>query len=209
MSVIFITEHDENIYNIAKNDDAGRKKPTKFRKTGVKGDIIREKDVKEKTTLKKWGFMGPPSEDPPDPSNFLKKHAEIGLKAKHEQEKFRCLKTEKLPSVPRVSELAKQYEGRCKKKDFITENIKYVLEKKPKDPEKRVVVDRHGDTKHLCRGLEPQYIYSPTFGKTPDYLTRLIKIKEKVLQLKKDKYGTEQPKCRYITREERDNLLAV
>lgn len=209
MSVIFITEHDENIYSISAKDDAHRKKATKFRKKNVKGDVTRERDIKEKPSGKKWGVMGPPSEELPDPCNFLKKHADIKMKTKQEPEKFQCLKTKKLPSVPRRSEIAKQEDGKCKKKDFITENIKDVVHKKPKDPEKRVVIDRHGDTKELSRGLVPQYIYSPTFGKTPEYLQRLIKMKEKVLQLKKDIYGTEQPKCRYITREERENLLAV
>lgn len=213
MSVIYITEHNENIYSIGEKESSKRHKKTpKFGKNVEETGAKREKDIKTEVVVKKCGIMGPPNQSLPDPSNFLKKKSKTEAKAKeiHEHERFHCMKLQKLPSIPHLADLKQDKEAKeGKKKNFISENIKYVLSKKPKEPEKRVVIDRYGESKELSRGLEPIHIYSSTFGRTPRYLQQLIKTKERDLQLKKDIYGTEQPKCRYITREERENLLAV
>ncbi|EFA13369.2 hypothetical protein TcasGA2_TC000155 [Tribolium castaneum] len=100
-------------------------------------------------------------------------------------------------------------EEAIKEKNFISENIKTVLKMKPKEPEPRVVLEPHGESKRLIDGLEPIYIKSSAFGKTPGYLQSLIKKREKLHQMQKDARGVEKPKCRYIRRDEREELLEL
>lgn len=213
MSLIFIKKHNENIYDITEKAAAHSEKPqkyvSKFRKN-VKNTIACEKDKKG------FGIMGPPPEVLlPDVTKFLKKHTGekrlLEKKIDQPQEKM-GLKVSKLPPVPHTVDLLKENEEKLKNretKNFICLNIKHVLKQKPKEPERKVVIERYGESKELSRGLEPQYIYSSVFGKTPRYLQHIIEERAKQEQLKKDASGSEQPMCRYITREEREKLLAV
>lgn len=71
MSLILITNHDENIYNITKTQlDLQKKSPrykSKFRDKNKHQLHIYAKSVKNHAT------MGIPQEDPPDPQHYLKK----------------------------------------------------------------------------------------------------------------------------------------
>lgn len=111
---------------------------------------------------------------------------------------------EKVPSV-------NQWKNRIIKhnppKDFILENIKNISNMKPKEPEQRVVIDRIGTSKPLKPGLEPIFIRSSHFGKAPRYLLNIINSDKKKYLTIKDESGIQKPKCRYITREERAELL--
>lgn len=84
-----------------------------------------------------------------------------------------------------------------------------MLNLKPKEPEKRLVVDCRGDSKDIRAGFEPQHLNAEVLGKTPQYLRRFIKQREHNKQVVKDASRLEKLKCRYITREEKDELLAV
>ncbi|KAF2901522.1 hypothetical protein ILUMI_04663 [Ignelater luminosus] len=203
MSIILITEHDENIYNSTKKSTTYHKKSprymSKFREP-IKHEIATK-------IRKSHATMGLPRHPLPDPADFLKKNEGI----RHRVSPIGSAKQiSNLPPVPKTADLLEEDKNRARrpKKNFISENVKYVLNLRTKEPDKKVVIDRFGVSKKLCAGMEPRYIYSSTFGKTPTYLARFIKIKERNLQFKKDTSGTEQPKCRYITRDERDTLLA-
>lgn len=78
-----------------------------------------------------------------------------------------------------------------------------------KEPVPKTVVDKNGNKQPLKAGLEPIYIKLHKFGRTPKYLVRFLQIKEKEYQMKKDARGVQQPLCRYITRDERKQLLQV
>lgn len=79
-----------------------------------------------------------------------------------------------------------------------------------KEPIPKIVVDEKGTTVPIKSAMEPIYIKLPRFGKTPKYLERFIQEKEKEYQIKKDASGlSAQPLCKYITRDEREQLLQV
>lgn len=78
MSLIFITHHNENIYDIVKNETDLKKKSPRFKKNklreeknvaslGVPGARRLSKKAQTHAT------MGIPEEEPPDPHNYLKK----------------------------------------------------------------------------------------------------------------------------------------
>lgn len=207
MSVVLIRQHDENIYDITK-------KPPEVHKASPrhvsKFDSYVKKDQKAQIQGR-YATMGPAEYPPPNAKNYLKKRTyKVPIKKPDVIEKYQSLKPV-LP-VPRTREVVKEYEERVRqrpKKNFIAKNIKYVLELRPKEPEQKLVLDCYGESKDIKRGLEPQHLKSSAFGKVPEYLKRFVKIREKDEQLQKDMVGTEKSICRYITKEEREELLAV
>lgn len=210
MSIVLITHHDENIYDITKTsgeeDQSAPRHMTKF-------DKIVEKEHKIKPEDKRYGTMGPPEYPPPDPKAYLKKRTwKPPMRIPSQPGKYQACGMKKVP-IPHPEETIKEYKERLKaiskKRNFIAENVKYVLTLKPKEPQKRLVVDCHGESKDINRGLEPQFINSANFGKTPNYLKHFQVMREKRMQLKKDIIVAEKPKCRYITKDEREELLAV
>lgn len=79
-----------------------------------------------------------------------------------------------------------------------------------KEPTPKLVIDERGTTVPLKSSMEPIYIRLNKFGKTPKYLERFMQEKEKEYQIKKDASGlSAQPLCKYITRDEREQLLKV
>ncbi|KAF7273580.1 enkurin [Rhynchophorus ferrugineus] len=214
MSLIFITNHDENIYNITKTQiDLQKKSPrykSKFRDKNKNQLHIYAKSVKNHAT------MGVPQENSPDPQNYLKKKTgkpSYTVNRPEKEEKLcRNLKLPQKQETPLVKDLidaSKQHEKKVMStKDFIKDNIHSMKTAKPKGTAHKMVIDRGGTT--VCpeaNGWEPVYLKKPIFGKTPKYLVRFNKIKEKEYQMRKDASGKQQPKCRYIRRDERETLL--
>ncbi|KAJ8929900.1 hypothetical protein NQ314_017365 [Rhamnusium bicolor] len=206
MSVVLITKHDENIYNITKSITPFQQKPPRFTKRKGKFHHFYKRCVKLHAT------MGIPEEIPPDPANYLKKHT--GKPSYSSCQPLKDDKTlinkppqDKVPTLKELQELQKEINKPKTSKNFVIHNIKKVSKMKVKDPEPRVVIDRIGTSKPLKGGLEPMFTKLPEFGTKPKYLVRFNKIHQKVNQMKKDTFGTEKPKCRYITKEERDKLL--
>lgn len=79
-----------------------------------------------------------------------------------------------------------------------------------KEPVPKVVVDEKGTTVLLQSPMQPVYVKFHKFGKTPKYLVRFLEEKEREYQIKKDASGlSAQPICKYITRDEREQLLNV
>nr|CAH7734637.1 unnamed protein product [Callosobruchus chinensis] len=71
MSVILMTSHDENIYNITKTQDLKKMMAPAY-KSKFRDKHRQIKQYKE--CVKLHATMGVPEEEPPDPSRFLKKH---------------------------------------------------------------------------------------------------------------------------------------
>ncbi|XP_030765552.1 enkurin [Sitophilus oryzae] len=214
MSVIFITQHDENIYNITKSQiDLQHKSPkykSKFRDKNKHALHFYAKNIKNHAT------MGIPQEEPPDPQNYLKKRtgkpsytSNIPKKEPKLCRNLNLPHKEDTPLVKDLLEASKKHEKEVlSTKDFIKDNIATVKSMKTKEPDHKIVVDRVGTTVHPeANGWEPVYIKKSIFGKTPNYLVRFNKIKEKEYQMRKDASGKQQPKCRYIRRDEREELL--
>lgn len=75
MSVILITKHDENIYNITKSQADIKKKQLPFiSKLKEKRKLLHPK---RHLICNKHATMGVAEEVPPDPAQYLKKHTGI------------------------------------------------------------------------------------------------------------------------------------
>ncbi|KAL3276223.1 hypothetical protein HHI36_020939 [Cryptolaemus montrouzieri] len=212
MSVIHLKNHDENIYSITT-------KPVPLVKTSPRyrskyADYVRKPNVYSKVCKESHKIMGRPVECLPDPKQFLRKRTGKQPHSRcrpYDEPQLEFTKKEKVyPSRDQI----KQFDEELKKKEeyrtthsFVSANIKKVLELKPKIPEKKVVFDRTGASRPLIREVDPVYIYSKYYGKTPPYLKCYIENQHKEHLIKRDTEGVEQPKCRYITRENREKLL--
>lgn len=211
MSVILITSHNENIYDTSKIKSTTEKQPLIYKSkfSGMKKpSSIESKNYKQHAT------MGLPHMPLPNPTEFLKRNTwkpPINPCTQEEHDQCHSQNTRNNPLVPNRDEVLKEQDAKLKhtKKDYITKNVKAAVRTKPKEPVPKVVLDRYGSKKELKAGLEPRFIFSEVFGRTPRYLQNIIKLKEQQIQEDKDKLSFQQPKCRYITREERDNLLTV
>ncbi|XP_066156722.1 enkurin [Euwallacea fornicatus] len=225
MSLIFITKHDENIYNLARTQkvDLQKKPPIKHpRKSGSTEKITpsspRKHHEQDKGSSQKQkgnhSTMGLSEKDPPDPRNYLKKHTgrpsytdKIYVKQGRICKKLNLPNKGETPPVRDLINVAKNHEDKSNR-DFIKDNVKAARHMKPKDPDRRVVVDRMGNRIYPeAQGLEPVHIKRQIFGCTPKYLVRFNKIKEKEYQMKKDMSGKQQPNCHNITSSEREQIL--
>lgn len=80
----------------------------------------------------------------------------------------------------------------------------------PRRPPPRYVDRRFGDFHDLKRsGLMPSYVYQAKFGKLPAYLIKRIRDAAAQEELFRDEQVRKQPLCRYVTQEERAELLGV
>lgn len=114
-----------------------------------------------------------------------------------------------IASVPRgLASRAKS--ANVSSKHFELENIRSVIMQKPRRPSARYVDTRNGDFHQLQKsGLRPYYIFKSDFGKPPKYLTNRMKelaLYEENMRMEEMK---KQPKYRYITQDERNEILRV
>lgn len=140
--------------------------------------------------------------DPPE--NFLKIGAGIRPSpAPKDHDCFRRL----MPPIP------KRDPSRCQSapaKNFKLENIRYVVHAKPRQPSARYVDTRKGDSHDLnSSGLHTTFVFQPTYGKLPKYLQRRKHEMQLEDELARSEEIKRQPVCRFITRDERNELLRV
>lgn len=111
-----------------------------------------------------------------------------------------------MPPIPKKQELAP-----TKVKNFKSANIETVCKMAPKRAEPRYVDTKNGAYHDLRKsGLMPAYVYQPKFGKLPKYLINRIREVERQEEMYRDEEaGSNQPLCRYVTQEERTELLGV
>lgn len=121
-----------------------------------------------------------------------------------------CEDTPHKGKTPYLEELRKEKLEQKPSKNFVALNIKTISKMPAKEPTPKLVTDEKGTTVLLKHSMEPIYIKLPRFGKTPKYLERFMQEKEREYQIKKDSSGlSAQPLCKYITRDEREQLLKV
>lgn len=95
-------------------------------------------------------------------------------------------------------------------KDFKKENVLSAIKMKPKTPIPRYVDSIHGDFHDLRpSGLQPSFIHKPKFGKLPRYLIKRIREQAELEEKFRDAEVRKQPLCRYVTQEERNELIEV
>lgn len=145
--------------------------------------------------------MGPAEYKPNDPHNFLKKHSVKKMPEKP-------LNKETSPhqlSVPLHNNWVKKT---TKPANFIKQNILYAKKLKPIEPVPRIVYTRTGSSCLLdTSGQRPQDGSRSTI---PKYMMRLMETKMIESKRQKDlELIRHLPKCRYMTRQERQDLLNV
>lgn len=140
-----------------------------------------------------------------DPKDFLKRQV------KETPEK--PLKKEK----PELKLQVPKHDGWAKTKhkceDMIKKNIEYVKGLTPPEVQPKYVDTRNGD-KHVFEtsGLKLMHVnnINESFGVPPKYLLKRMRASERAKMKEKDKEDRELlPKCRYLTRQERQDLLDV
>lgn len=111
-----------------------------------------------------------------------------------------------MPPIPKRQDLKA-----AETKNFKTANIETISKMTPKRTEPRYVDTKKGDYHDLRKsGLMPAYIYQPKFGKLPKYLINRIREVGRQEEMYRDEVaGSNQPLCRYVTQEERAELLGV
>lgn len=139
------------------------------------------------------------------PNEYLKKNE--GVKRPTRKVSHVCVRKD-LAQVPRFCELDEPPTRPSKK--FIVENIKAAIKAHPKRPLPRYIDTRIGDRHDVVKsGLMPTHVYQPKFGKLPKYLMKRIRDAAQQAELHRDEEARKQPLCRYLTQEERSDLLGV
>ena len=146
--------------------------------------------------------MGYPEVPLDPPHKYLKIGGGIHVKAK--PTKRQCTAAPR-PPIPKKIEVNKP-----ESKDFKKKNASAVIKSAPVRKMPRFVDTKNGDFHDLKKsGLVPMYIYQPKFGNLPKYLIRRIRDAAKQEENLRDQEVRQQPLCRYVTQEERAELLGV
>lgn len=206
MSIINIVHHDENIYSVAAKECAAVEKLPRHHSKFEK--MVREERQAALSHHKTMGFAEVPLHCP---RHFLRK--DCGVRCQVPSSPKQCLLPSRKPPVPKKKDLC-GCNSPCKKsfecKNFKKENIKCVVSATPKRPKPKFCDTRKGDFHDLERsGLAPVYVYSKKYGKCPGYI---VKKRHEQIQKEMNARNEElekQPKCRYISPEERAKLLGV
>lgn len=204
MSIINIVHHDENIYNVVPKEKVAAQRPPRYHSKFEQ--MVRHE---RKMVLDGHRTMGYAEVPLHCPRHFLRK--DCGVRCAMPPSPKKCLSAGRKPPVPRRKDLCMDKD--CQKgcnKNFRLENIKRVVSAEPTHPIPKYCDTRRGDYQYLVpSGLVPIYVCQPKFGKCPKYI---IKRREQVLK-DEEKARKEaiqkQPKCRFITPEEREKLLSV
>lgn len=204
MSIINIVYHDENIYSVAQKEQVAVKKPPRYNSRF--GKMVREE---RKAVLDDHRTMGYAQTPQACPKHFLKKGC--GTHCCVPPSPRRCLLEKRRPPIPNR---ARSCDGQREKSDanrnFRLENIKRVVSAAPNCPKPRYCDTRYGDFHDLQKsGLVPIYLLQQKFGKCPGYIVKRRQMEAKREQKAKDEAIEKQPKCRFISFEEREKILGV
>ncbi|XP_059179309.1 enkurin-like [Physella acuta] len=198
-----MTSFDEpSIYNLLTVEETKQQKPKKY--TSKFRPNVREEYVAGRDESK---TMGPAKVPAPQPTDYLKKHEkEPQLPQKKE---FRYPDEErKKPAIPKKDEAPLM--GLKTNKNFINTNAVENITAVPKQPTKKYVDTRHGDTHNLIpSGYEPVFVHKKDFGEVPVYLAKR-KEEVKRAQEEYDQYIAEHFKrgaLRQLTEDERKAIL--
>lgn len=223
MAMPFILNHNENIYSLEEEriikTTKGRrcvfwcvflwfnsswysfKNSPRFQSKHL--PLVVEEIKNAKSHHKTMGYAEVPLESP---RNFLKVGA--GVRPQSRSKDHVCPRRFVAP-VPRGLPLRSQ-SANLAGKQFELNNIRSAMNSKPRRPSARYVDTRNGDFHELQKsGLRPFYVYKPNFGKLPKYLVHRTKELASLDGKKRSEEIKKQPKYRYITQDERNEILRV
>lgn len=224
MAMPFIIHHDENIYSLDAKQSAKLKKPPRY-SSKYRSKITNEFE-QSKSVHKTMGYAEVPL-DPPD--KFLKRGG--GIKAKRPVKDHVCFH-KNLPALPKQGgnkeKNAAGDDGNAVAEQGLVDDGgdgcggggadggaagSATGRQKPLRTIRirpRYVDSNRGDTHDLKRsGLMPTYVYQADFGKLPKYLIKRIRDAALQEEMFRDAQVRKQPLCRYVTQEERAELLGV
>ncbi|KAL4717544.1 hypothetical protein ACJJTC_000693 [Scirpophaga incertulas] len=198
MSIVEITQHDENIYRILDEPPPPTPKTPRY-------ESQLEKELKAKKILPTRRTFGYAETPLTAPENFLKKGHGVTQPLKKSDHK--CVVSGNLPPVPKRPPPGKRPEK--PQVNFRVVNIKKAIKTKPKTIEPRLVDTRDGHIKKIKgSGEVPEYCLRPDFGQMPQYLVKrnrkIHMAYNKIQEIEKNKESL----CKLISVEERESLLA-
>ncbi|XP_063239857.1 enkurin isoform X1 [Bacillus rossius redtenbacheri] len=226
MSTVFITSHDENIYDTVKEVQRKEQKARYVSKHHKRVEADAKKKGGERRTL------GPADVPLKGPAQFLKKRS--GGRARRpacecvQPGEARCFKQTSLPPVPGHTVADKGAPDKQQASvNFVLRNVLNVKRSAPPQRCRRVAYTRHGDTQclqpnYICKkarrlresvgGLcDPQQsrtrVWLQTFGKMPRYLLRRFTQEEQAEQQQSSREADARPAVRLVTAEEQAALL--
>lgn len=204
MSIINIVHHDENIYNVVPKEKIAAHRPPRYHSKFE--SMVRHE---RKVILDNHRTMGQAEVPLHCPQHFLRK--DCGVRCILPPSPKKCLSARCKPPVPRRKDLCRDVtEGDVCAKNFRVENIKRVTSAAPRCPVPKYCDTRRGDFHTLVpSGLVPIYVCQPKFGKCPKYIVKRREQRVKDEEKARKEAIKNQPKCRFITAEEREKLLSV
>lgn len=205
MSIINIVHHDENIYSVAAKERAAAPKLPRYHSKFER--MVREERQAVINDHKTMGFAEVPLHCP---NHFLRKDG--GVRSHVPQSPKQCLLPCRKPPVPKRKDLCGCVNpcdnSPCK--NFKKDNIKQVVSAVPVRPKPKFCDTRKGDFHDLVKsGLAPVYVYSKKFGKCPRYIVKKRQEETNRAMNARNEELEKQPKCRYISPEERVKVLGV
>ncbi|XP_075162203.1 enkurin [Haematobia irritans] len=200
MSLVYITYHDENIFDVDNEEDFHKSRRQRLKYNSKFKEMVREekksKHVIEmpdhrklltssaKNSHQTMGYAITPVELP---CNFLRKNQ--GVKWQRLKE-HQCPPKREIPPVPHfhhhqhMSAGPHTHSDHKHRANFVALNVELIKKAQARRPPPRYIDTPKGDRHNLLNsGLVPQYICSKNFGKVPCY----IDARKKMLQQLNDR----------------------
>ncbi|XP_075231700.1 enkurin-like [Lycorma delicatula] len=195
-----VLEFDENIKSLIPEVKVAKLKPP------LHHSVFSSKVHDEKLSHKKCHqTMGYAQIKLNPPSCYLKKKTRI-VRRPHVEDK-KPINLEPKPPVPSFKIKPKKND-KASEKNFRKQNIIHMIKSTPKKPTPALVDTPYGNKQKLKpSGLLPNFIFKEGFGKVPNYLLIRKKEAEDIEDRIKEKESKIRPPLRYITEDERQELL--
>ncbi|XP_061386894.1 enkurin [Musca vetustissima] len=230
MSLVYITYHDENIFDVDNEKDSLTTQRQRLKYKSKFNEMVKEQtkarhviDMPDhrklltssaKNSHQTMGYAITPLEMP---NNFLKKNHGIKWQRLREHQ---CPPKREIPPVPHFEHVPHSVHSKSAavRKDVKGGKQLCPRTPEPKRPPPRFVDTPKGDRHNLLNsGLIPQYICSKNFGRVPCYIDhhkKLLKhLNERCAQAKKQsenacvRYMDRMPSVKKLSAEERNEIL--
>lgn len=200
MAMVYLRQHNENIYNVERPKTPELIRPNLIRKRSELPGF--DKSFFEGPPKDKHKTMGYAKTPLRTPCEYLRKREGIQFMRTSDH---KCLHLEPKPSIPRRGSAPPL--KRSAPKNLRLENIKNISCAEPKPGRPRYADTRFGEVHDLrTSGLMPTYVFSRNFAKVPKYIMEAKKGRDD----KKDKPPTPKeatPGIIHLSQEERKSIL--
>lgn len=219
MAMPFIIHHDENIYSMQEKETSKLMKPPRY-SSKYREHIITEYRPDPCNDHRTMGYAVVPLDSP---DKFLKRGG--GFKPKPAVKDHVCIRRPLPPINKRKTDKKDETDGgeenvevdaptdgaRCNALDDADSRQKSKATSASVAAVRPRFVDTiRGDVQDLRNsGMMPTYVYQKNFGKLPKYLIKRIRDAALQAEMFRDSQVRKQPLCRYVTQEERGELLGV